>query len=118
MNRKNHLFFLYLLGSQDQNPVDAVSYFCGSNGFILKQTCNLRNNKIYQDIWSGSAMRNTYVTCDSHVSRTWVARESHVYHSGQALSDTYNISHDKEPLNSPIVTVFVLHVGQNNQCSF
>lgn len=72
MNRKNHLFFLYLLGSQDQNPVDAVSYFCGSNGFILKQTCNLRNNKIYQDIWSGSAMRNTYVTCDSHVSRTCI----------------------------------------------
>ena len=76
MNRKNHLFFLYLLGSQDQNPVDAVSYFCGSNGFILKQTCHLRNNKIYKDIWSGSATligtRNTYVTCDSHVIRTCI----------------------------------------------
>ena len=107
MNRINHLFFLYLFRSQDQNPVDAVSYFCGSNGFILKQTCNLRNNKIYKDIWSGSATligtRNTYVTCDSHVIRTCII-------AGRP-SDTYNISHDKEPLNSPIVTVFVLHVG-------
>lgn len=46
-----------------------------------------------------------------HVRHMWLARESRVYRSGRALSDTYNISHDKEPLNSPIVTVFVLHVG-------